>query len=297
MPIQHVGLALIVCAVWGFNFVAIHYGLLHYPPILMASLRFLAIAWLALFIARPTAWRHLLCVGLTTGTLQFMFTFSAIFQGAPIGLTSLVLQVQVFFTAIFARILLKERIKTGQWLGMMLGFSGILVIAMARQSGTMPLFALGLLMLGAMSWSTGNIFMKIMGPAPVIPFLVWMSVIPPIPLFLFSLYWEGAPAVYAALSEFVWIPFWALLYIAVASTLIGYGLWNWLLAKHPASIVAPYSLLVPVFGMSSGVIFLNEKISSLEWAGAIVVLVGLLVNVFGDGLVRSFWLTRSKRQR
>ncbi|GBU09981.1 cysteine and O-acetyl-L-serine efflux system [Gammaproteobacteria bacterium] len=286
MPLKHIGLAIIVAAAWGFNFIAVHFGVLHYPPIFLAALRFISIGIFAVFIPRPTAWRYLLCVGLSTGTLQFMFMFSAINQGAPIGLASLIVQVQAFSTAIFASIFLSERIKIFQWIGILLGLCGILVIALARDIGTMPPMALILLLLGALSWSIGNIFMKVMGPVPVMPFLVWMSVIPPIPLLLLSLYWEGFDAVSKSVLNFEIYSFISLLYIVLVSTLIGYGLWNWLLAKHPASVVGPYSLLVPVFGMSAGIFILGEKISTLEWIGAFIVLLGLLFNVFGSKLFK-----------
>jgi len=80
----------------------------------------------------------------------------------------------------------------------------------------------------------------------------------------------------------------AIVYLAFVATLLGYGLWSRLLSRYPASQIAPFSMLVPVIGLSSSAWLLDEQLSQLQMAGALLVMVGLLVNVFGARLFGRF---------
>jgi len=73
----------------------------------------------------------------------------------------------------------------------------------------------------------------------------------------------------------------ALAFLAYAATMLGYTLWSTLLSRHPAGKVAPFSLLVPVVGLSSSAWLLDERLSAMQGWGALLVMLGLLINVFG----------------
>ena len=75
-----------------------------------------------------------------------------------------------------------------------------------------------------------------------------------------------------------------LAYLAFGATILGYGLWSRLLSRYPASQVAPFSLLVPVVGITSAAVLLDEHLSTLQLVGALLVMLGLLLNVFGGWL-------------
>src|SRR3546814_21002160 len=75
-------------------------------------------------------------------------------------------------------------------------------------------------------------------------------------------------------------------YLALVATIVGYVLWGRLLARHPASKVAPLSLLVPMLGLISSAWFLDEQLAAVQWLGGLVVMFGLAVNVFGQRLLR-----------
>jgi len=68
------------------------------------------------------------------------------------------------------------------------------------------------------------------------------------------------------------------------NTLFGYGAWAWLLSKHPAAVVAPAPLLVPIFGMGASAIFLAEPLPAWKVLAASLVLAGLVVNLFWPSL-------------
>jgi O-acetylserine/cysteine efflux transporter len=59
------------------------------------------------------------------------------------------------------------------------------------------------------------------------------------------------------------------------TTVFGFGAWGLLLRRYPASTVAPFSLLVPVFGMSSAALFLGESVSGLRWCAAALLVGGV----------------------
>jgi len=274
MPRRHVLLALAVAVVWGVNFVVIHVGLDHFPPLLFAALRFCLVALALPFVPRPgVPAKYVVAVGVFLSAGQFGLLFLGIDKGMPAGLASLVLQLQAAFTVGLAVLLLKERPQRAQLAGGALALAGIGIIAAGRASAV-PIGALALTVGAAASWGFGNVATrKARSPNPL-GLLVWSSLVPPLPLLTLSFLTErGDPVDFTASSIL------ALLYVVVLSTLLGFGAWAWLLGRHPASTVAPFTLLVPVVGIAAAWLALNEVPSGAELIGAAVVLTGLALTV------------------
>jgi len=282
-------LALVVVIAWGINFVVIKVGLHGVPPMLLGALRFALAAVPAVFFAkRPQMpWRWLLAYGATISFGQFAFLFSAMYVGMPAGLASLVLQAQAFFTLIFAGVFLHERFRAPNVVGLAIASGGVAVIGM--QGGhAMTLAGFVLTLCAAGSWALGNIVTKKVGKVDLVGLVVWGSLIPPLPFLALSYAFEGPQRIVAALSGIDATSVFAVVYLAFIATLLGYGLWSRLLARYPASQVAPFSLLVPIVGLASASVFLDEHLSAPQIAGAALVMAGLAVNVFGGWLVRRF---------
>lgn len=282
MRTAHIALAVAVAAVWGFNFVAIKVGLADFPPILFCALRF-ALAALPLLVlglrgGPPVPWRFILGIGLVLGVVKFSLLFVGMDVGMPAGLSSLVLQSQAFFTALFAAVVLGERPGPKQMLGMAVAFSGIGLIATEMPAGD-SLLGLGLVIAAAAAWGVSNLLMKQAKAPDLFRMMLWVSAVPPIPLFLLSLGLEGPDRVWHALTHLTPLGIGAAVYIAFGATLFGFAAWGFLLRHHPASLVAPFSLLVPIFGMSSSALLLGESFTPLKLAGALLVLAGLAVAV------------------
>jgi O-acetylserine/cysteine efflux transporter len=274
MPRRHSLLAIAVAVVWGVNFVMIHVGLRDFPPLLFAALRFVVVAFPAvLFVPRPAIpLRWIVGVGLFLSAGQFALGFESMAQGLPAGLASLVLQVQVLFTLGFSVVLLRERPRAAQVGGCLVALAGMGVIAVGR-GGAVPLGALALCVGAAASWGLGNIFTRRAQAPDPIALLVWSSLVPPIPLAALSLATgEGAPSIGAG-------GLLALAYIVLGASFFGYGAWMWLMARHPASRVAPYTLLVPPVGIAAAWASLGEQPNAAELAGAGIVLVGLAIAI------------------
>ena len=107
-----------------------------------------------------------------------------------------------------------------------------------------------------------------------------MSVVPPIPMLVLSLIFEGPTRIVASLRTVFTLAalpsVLGLLYIVLVATLLGYGLWNWLLSRHPSSVVAPFSMLVPVVGVLTSWLAFNETIDLVELVAGVLVIGGVL---------------------
>lgn len=287
MSPRDIALALLLATVLGVSFVAIHLGLEEVPPLLLTALRYTFAALPAVFFVRRPAvpWRLLVVYGLCIGVGQFGLLFIAIGLGMPAGLSSLVLQLQVFFTLLLAFLVFGERPKLWQVIGALVAFGGIGLIALERLEGA-ALLPLLLTLAAAVFWALGNTASKRAGRIDMLGFVVWSSLIPPLPLLAASLVFEGPGAIAAAFGNLTFQGVGAVAFMAYGATLFGFGMWARLLSLYPASQVAPFALFIPIAGMGSAALLLGEGISALEYAGSAIVFVGLLVNVFGPRLLR-----------
>jgi O-acetylserine/cysteine efflux transporter len=276
MPRRHLILAVSVAVVWGINFVVIDVGLGSFPPLLFAALRFTLVAFPAVFFLPrpPVALRWVLGVGTFMSAGQFAFLFVAMHRGLPAGLASIVLQLQAVFTIVLAVVWLGERPHRGQLVGGAIALLGIGIIGAGRAHGV-PLGALVLCVCAAASWGIGNICNRRAAAPDALALLAWSSLVPPLPLLALSLAFEGPHRIGSALSGLTAGGILALAYVVIVSTAFGFGSWTWLMRRHPASRVAPFTLLVPPIGLAAAWIARGERPNGAELLGALIVLVGL----------------------
>lgn len=287
-------LALGIIVVWGVNFVVIKVGLNGVPPMLLGALRFSLVALPAIFLVpRPRApWSRLVAYGATISLGQFAFLFYAMAVGMPAGLASLVLQSQVFFTVAFAALFLREPVRWHHVAGMAVAAAGLVLIGSGVQThaggaGGMTVAGFLLTLCGAACWATGNIVSKTIGPVDLLGLVVWGALVPIVPFALLSLAFEGPARIVDSLSHISMLAVLAVCYLAFAATIFGYTMWGRLLTRYPASKVAPLTLLVPPVGLISSHLLLGEDLSAAQWGGAVVVMAGLLLSVFGGRLAIS----------
>lgn len=292
-------LALVVVVAWGVNFVVIKVGLHGVPPMLLGALRFILAAVPAVFFVKrprlPLRW--LFAYGATISFGQFAFLFYAMYVGMPAGLASLVLQAQAFFTLGFAVLFLHERFRLQNLAGLAIAAAGLAVIGAESAGGTsgghaMTLAGFVLTLCAAVLWALGNIVTKKVGKVDLVALVVWGSLIPPLPFLALSYVTEGPARMAAALGGIGLTSILAIVYLAFVATILGYGLWGRLLSRYPASQVAPFSLLVPIVGLASAALLLGEHLSAVQVAGAGLVMLGLVVNVFGGWVAQRFAAAR-----
>ncbi|WUS97082.1 EamA family transporter [Streptomyces sp. NBC_00708] len=272
----HIALAALVAAVWGVNFVVIELGLAHFPPLLFSALRFLVAALPAVFfVGRPkVAWKWIVGVGIALGVAKFGLLFIGMDRGMGAGLSSLVLQVQAVFTALFAAVALGERPGRVRLLGMAVALAGIGVAAV-DEGASGPVLAFVLVIAAAACWGVSNVLTRKAAPPDPLNFMVWVSTVPVLPLLGLSLLFEGWDRDRAALTGLDWSGAGTIVYVAWIATVFGFGAWGFLLSRYQASSVAPFTLLVPVFGMSSAALLLDESVSGLRWCAAALLVGGV----------------------
>lgn len=280
MKPKHILLALIVTALWGCNFVVIRVGLDSFPPLLLAGLRFILAAVPVFFLPRPNiSWARMIALGLAWFVGQFSLLFLGMAVGMPPGLASVVLQSQVFFTIVVAALLLRELPKTRQIAGTCVALAGFGLIGITAGSGGVTVLGFTMLLAAALCWAFGNILMRGAGKADILPLIAWLSIIPPLPLFGMSYAFEGPERIMRALTHLNATGVGSVLYLTVFATMIGYGGWGKLLKTYPAGTVAPFSLLIPVFGAACAYLTLGETFGPRRLAGMALILAGLAVVV------------------
>ncbi|WP_432468290.1 EamA family transporter [Agarivorans sp. Z349TD_8] len=290
MPFKDLLLALTVVLVWGLNFVVIKVALYELPPMLLAGLRFSLVAFPAVFLVKPpkTPFKYLLMYGMAICFGQFLLLFLAINLGMPAGLASLVLQMQAFFTIMLGVWLLSEKLRWNHIVGIITASLGMALLADASlgtaNSSGIPLIAIVLTLGAALSWALGNISNKlIMRDANVsmLSLVIWSALVPIVPFFLCSFIFEAPQINAIQLSKISSKTIFALIYLAFIATIVGYAIWGRLLSQYETWRIAPLSLLVPVVGILSAALLLGETLSTGQLLGALIIIFGLLLNIFG----------------
>ena len=298
MSALDIGRALLIVLIWGMNFVAIKIGLQHIPPFALGALRFAAVALPAVFfIARPNVpWRWLFAYALCISFGQFAFLFMGMRLGMPTGLASLVLQVAAPFTLIFSAYFFKESVKTHQIIGMLISAMGLLCLASyslaqrAPNQSEVSWVGFTLTVCAGASWALGNIAGRRIAhssPVPLLNLVIWGALMV-IPFFTLSALWfEGLDVFARAAEQLAWQDVAAIAYIAYLATIVGYVLWGGLLARYPASWIAPITLMVPPIGLTAGFIVLHEHLMGGQIIGIVVIMTGLLFNVWGQHVLKA----------
>jgi len=280
MPLRHVLLAVLVALVWGANFVIIDAGLHDMPPLTFAALRFVVVLVPAIFLVRrpDVPWRDIVLVGMLMSVAQFGLLYTSLHLGMPPGLASLVLQVQVMFSVILAAVALREKPTARQQVGVLIGLIGLVVVAVGRSAAT-PLLALMLCLGAALAWAGGNVVARRVGAQSGLGMTVGSALVVPVPLLGLSLVLDGPSAIADGLRHADLVTVGSTLYTAYLCSLFGYGVWNTLLARHPAPVVVPFTLLVPVSGIATAWLARGERPTTGTALGGVLLMVGVAVTV------------------
>ncbi|HEU0117573.1 MAG TPA: EamA family transporter [Alphaproteobacteria bacterium] len=286
MKPSHIVLLICIAALWGFNFVAIRVGLDHVPPITFSAMRFIAVFFPAvLFVKKPNLpWSKIAAYGVVMFVGQFSFLFTAMHVGLSTGLASLLLQMQAFFTIGFAVLFLKEKAAFYQFLGALIAATGLILVG-THAGGEVTGAGILLVLCGAASWGGGNVLTKTFGKVDMFGVIIWSSVFA-FPLLLgLAFLMEGKDAVIGGFTNMGASTLAALAYIAYVSTLVGFTTWSRMLGHYPAAMVAPFTLLVPAFGMLGAAWFLGEAYPLWKFEATLLIITGLCVNQFGGRFV------------
>jgi O-acetylserine/cysteine efflux transporter len=288
---------LTVVLLWGVNFVVMKFALRDFTPFQLGAARYVfAVLPLVLFIRPPNVpWKWVLLYGVFQGVGQFGILFIALKVGMTAALASVILQTQVFWTALFGFVLLHERASRPLQAGLVLAALGLSCFALnyvnpgaaGASATTLPGFVLTLC--AAAMWAMSNIVVRRVQQVATdyspVAFVVWSSLVAVLPFAALS-YIFDPEAVRWQWIEARWSSWLAVAYLGWVATIVGYSLWTGLLKRHPANRVAPFSLGVPIVGLATGMLVLGEVITPWQWAG-----IALVVAALGCVMLGKFFTT------
>ena len=281
-------LALLVVFIWGTNFVVVRWGLDMLPPLFMAACRFALVLCPAIFFLKKpdVPWRFLAIYGGAVGTGQFGPLYIAMAGFLPPGITSVVMQTQVFFTIAIAMRRSGDRLAVHHVLGLLPAAVGLVVIGLHTGEG---ITAVGLVMVlgGALCWAISNqATREAVAHAAArgqsinpLAFVVWGAIFAMLSLFAGSLVLEGPALIRQSVATAHWAIWATLIWQSAANTLFGYTMWAWLLGRYPAASIVPITLLVPVFGIGASVLVLNEPLQDWKITATLLVMAGVAINI------------------
>lgn len=277
MTRRDIFLAVMAAFIWGATYPFSAIALQDTPPIFFTALRFACAGCFVVFIPRPQIPLYkLLLMGVFLGGGMFALTFVAMTLGLSASLASVLVHVQAIFTILISMAVFGERMNRRQLLALLVAASGIVVLALEfGHAGSVA--ALVLILLAALSGGIGNNVMKSLGQADMLRVSVWMATIPPLPLFALSLVLEPQESLSALFATITWPTVVALIWSSVLATVLVFAIWGRLLVAYSSAAVAPFFLLVPVFGVALSALVLGENLSMLQIIGGLLVFAGLVL--------------------
>ena len=277
-------LALLVCLFWATNFLTSAHALREVPPFLFTAMRMGLLAAILLPFLRlpPRSQRaRLFAVAMLNGVLHFGTSFLALKLAGNLSSPAIVTQVYVPMAVLLAWWVLGERFGWRTGVGVALSFAGVLVLGFDPMVLQQP--ASLLVMMGSsLMVAIGTVLMRGLKGVRMVDQQGWTAVLSLLPLLAISAMFE--PGSFIALREASWIGWGSAAYAAVFSSLLGHGIFYWLVQRHPVATVTPYLLLTPVLAIILGIAFLGDRPGPALWIGGAMVLGGVLVIALRAGV-------------
>lgn len=277
MPIKAILAALLVVICWGGNYSATKFALHDFPPFYMLLLRFIIVSvLLAPFALRQPLprWRPMIFLSIMLVTLQFGLMFTALGMGLSITSAVIATQLGVPFSCVMAAIFFKDYLGPWRAFGLAVAFMGVVIVA-GTPDASEHWLAFLLAVLGCLAWSIAFLYLKTIEPPHWVSLLFWPGVLalPQFLLLTLTLEDNHLARLDAALTT-SWL---GVVYSAILSTIVGYGLWNWLMRSFPITRVMPFGLLMPVFGIGFGALMFGEVLTPRVLVGGLITLSGVAI--------------------
>ena len=266
-------MALFVPLLWGLGFVFAKGAINHFPPILLMAFRFsltaLVLVW---FTPLPFGkFFQLFKIAIVAAAIQYSLTFTGV-KGLEAGLASIIVQLEVPFLVILGALFLREKPGYKKWIGIAISFVG--VATMSQQDELSGSFiSIALVLGGCFAWALGQVMIRKLKDVSGMQVTAWIAVFAAPQLFFMSAIFEdGQVEAIRTANPLVW---WTVLYLGLIMTCIGYYFWNTLIRHHDVSKVGPFLLLLPVFSVLGGNVFLGETITIEKFYGGATILLGI----------------------
>ena len=276
MTLPMLGALLVVTVIWGVNFAVVKTGLNLMPAIAFVALRFAVVGLLLLPWLKWPRRRMAELVGLSVllGVVHFSLMFTGM-RGLDVSTASIAIQLQVPFAAILAAIFFNEKLRWRRLTGMAIAFAGVVLIAgEPRLAGNLlPLF---LVIAAACTWAGANIQIKHIGDdVDVLSLNGWVALLAAPQLALLS--WAVEDGQLAAIAAADWRLWASIAFQALLVTIFGYAVWYQMMRRFSVNQVMPFTLLVPLFGVLSGVVFFDDRLTWLMILGGACTILGVAI--------------------
>jgi len=274
---------ILVMLLWSSCYPLITVGIDYSPHLTFAAMR-ASIAGIVLLIAAKAlghamphgrqSWVKLSAIGLGATTLGFFGMFHAAEYVSP-GIATVINNTQPLMAAVLAHMFLREHLAPPARWGLIIGFLGIVVIAIpelsADDKGNSYLLGVAYVILAAFGVTVSNVLIRgIAGTVNGLSAMGWQLTIGSIPLWGMALLWEDQTQV-----EWTGSFLFSLLGLALFGTAFVYWLWFKVLENTPLTRANAFTFLVPIFGLTIGVMFFGEVITGWTIAGATLTLCGI----------------------
>ncbi len=273
--------------VWGTTWAAIRVGLEGIPPFLGISLRFGLASLVLLFVAkiagvRLGSGRRVWTMWLVNGLLAFTISYGVVYwaeQWIPSGLAAVLFATFPLFVAILAHFLLPgERLQARSFVGIMLGFAGLVVIFsedLTSLAGEQARLAAAVFLISPVVSAVANVVVKRWGSA------MHPLSLTAIPMGITAILMGAMAATFerSASVTIDRVSVGALLYLAIFGTSLTFVLFFWLLQRVPATRLSLITYGIPVVAVSVGTLFLDEPLTLRIVAGTALVLLGVLLAI------------------
>lgn len=278
MKPAHIALAILVMAVWASNIVAARVAAAEIPGWALITVRMaLIVVTLVPFVAIPRGHlKKIFGLSVTMGTLHFGLMFVAI-QHIHVGTAALIIQTSVPFALLLALIFFREKFGWYRAAGILISFFGVaLVVGEPRLSDS--LVYAGMALISALAFGGANLQLRGLGGVSVFAINGWMAVFAIPQMALMSFIFEtGQIDAIANASVETWI---AIAHMGIIVSIVGHGLWYQLVPRYQTNQTMPFTLLIPVFGVSMGIVLLGETLNWHIIAGGLVTIAGVAIIVF-----------------
>ena len=273
MKFIHILMAITVPLIWGAGFVVAKGAINEFPPILLMAFRFLVTSMLLVWFVKPPIGqlRALFLIAIVASAIQYSLTFTGL-RGLDAGFAALIVQLEVPFLVILGAILLGEKATLRKWMGIIIAFAGVgLLIGKVEFNNAWG--SVALVVAGAFTWAVGQIFVRKLKNIDGLTTTAWVAVFATPQLFVMSFIFETNQIEFITKASIsIWL---AVLYLGIIMTALGYYFWNTLIRSYTIEKIAPFLLLLPVFSLIGGILFLEEMISSAKIFGGLIVILGV----------------------
>ena len=273
MNFIHILMAIAVPLIWGAGFVVAKGAINEFPPILLMAFRFLVTSMLLVWFVKPPIGqlRALFLIAIVASAIQYSLTFTGL-RGLDAGFAALIVQLEVPFLVILGAILLGEKASLRKWMGIIIAFAGVGLL-IGRVEFNNAWGSVALVVAGAFTWAVGQIFVRKLKNIDGLTTTAWVAVFATPQLFVMSFIFETNQIEFITKASMsIWL---AVLYLGIIMTALGYYFWNTLIRSYTIEKIAPFLLLLPVFSLIGGVLFLGEMISGAKMFGGLIVILGV----------------------